>query len=438
METISADQFSKRYGDLAAGQFKVGDTVSGDVFDKKYGQASLQHSQTTLDKYNAETAQAKIESQKANSPVGLAKETGKGIIKQGINFIGSAIRSPKDLLGGLMGKTPDQTPLPITGDKTIQAKAADNTAKVFDQQMTPVQATTQAVGDTVGGAADVVGGEGLLKGGMNLIKKPLSKLTDFLGARSTKKATEAIQSTAETMTKSERKQAIAEGRLESTLTGSKYVPSKTEEQAGKLLAGKVKSNPIKNVPIIQNEIKTLGQGAEDYLAKNTKNITNEEHAKMFSTKRDEMAKYSTDSEMKAYDEQVGIFSRQLPGRGGFNTPNYYKSLKDYEENVTSRLPKGREALLSETGSAKLQAAKDVRSVVRDMLGEKHPEFKPKMFDLASMYDALDNAIVKAEQVGGIKKITQFAKKHPVVTGIGVLEANKISKDTTGIGFSNPF
>lgn len=234
-------------------------------------------------------------------------------------------------------------------------------------------------------------------------------ITKFLADRAASKATNAVASTAETMTKGERQAAIAEGRLVPTVTGGgKYVASETEQNAGKILSGNLEKNPVKNVPIIQGEIATRGKAAETFLEQNAKPISNAEDFNAFSTKRTEMAKYSTPTEMKAYDEQINMFEKQVLGRGGNNTANYYKALKEYETNVTSKLAKGKEALLTETGSAKLQAAKDVRSVVRDMVGEKNPEFKPQMYDLASLYDALDNTISKAENVG------TFAKRHPVI------------------------
>lgn len=292
------------------------------------------------------------------------------------------------------------------------------------------------------GAAETGIGEGIAPIGVakstGLLQKvsDATGLSDYLARRATQKATEAVSSTAETMTKGERNTAIAERRQAPTPGGGgKYVPSETEQNAGKLLSGRLESNPVKNVPIIQDEIATRGKAAETYLEQNAKPISNEEDFNAFAAKRTEMARYSTDAEMKAYDDQVRIFSQQLLGRGGNNTANYYKALKEYETNVTSRLPKGKEALLTETGSAKLQAAKDVRSVVRDMIGSKNPEFKPQMYDLASLYNALDNTITKAESVGrsGLK---EFAKRHPIITGaatfgVGDTALRKV-QDWTGL------
>lgn len=287
------------------------------------------------------------------------------------------------------------------------------------------------------GATDTAIGEILMtgKGGKGLLSD-LPVVSNFLAKRATSKATEALQSTAETMTKAERKAAIAEGRMEPTMTGGgTYKPSKTEARAGEILAGKVKGNPIKNVPVVQNEIATRGKEAETYLEKANQKITNEEDFNAFASKRADMEKYSTPNELKAYNETIDTFQKVLKSRGEYNTANYYKALKEFEENVTRNIPKGKEALLVEGGSARLQAAKDVRSVVRDMISSKHGEFKGKMYDLASLYDALDNVITKAEKTKR-SGIEEFMKKHPIISAslgaTGLTGAVNYIRDKTGI------
>ena len=372
----------------------------------------LAHSQGLIDRYRSEEAQAKQVAIEANKPSTIAKETAKGVVSQLATGPVRALRSGVDFaIEKLTGKKPAGEFTGFMGEpvKTYQGE---------------LEAGASPLGVAGGAALDVASilpiGRGIsaaksllpkATGALGKVAAPiLSPVKSFLAQRAEKKTVQALQSTAETMTKKERKLAIEEGRQIPTITGGgKYIPSKTEKTAGKILTGRLGKNPVKNVPIVKSEIAQRGKEAEDFLSANTKAITNKEHADMFAVKRADMAKYSTDAEMKAYDEQVGIFSRQLPGRGAFDTPNYYKALKEYESNVTSRLPKGKEALLTETGSAKLQAAKDVREVVRDMIGSKNPEFKSKMYDLASLYDALDNVITKAEAVG------TFAKRHPVIT-----------------------
>lgn len=226
-------------------------------------------------------------------------------------------------------------------------------------------------------------------------------------------ATNRLASTAQNMTKSEREQAILEGRM--TPQG-KYSPSETEQNAGEIMSGNTSHNPVKTLQAVQEEIANRGQTAEDYLTGNAVKISNKEDADAFAAARNSSEKYMTPAETNAYDEQIGVFQKVLKSYtsdGGYNTANYYKALKDYEEQVTANLPKGKEALLAPGGAARIQAAKDVRTVVRNMIGEKNPEFKGQMYDLASLYGARDNVVANAEQGGAT-----FAKRHPLLTGVG--------------------
>lgn len=265
-------------------------------------------------------------------------------------------------------------------------------------------------------------------GGGKAVEKPLADIVETTTAKVAKKLTpkpsnnksiNLVASTEDTLTKSERQAAIDEGRAVVTKLGkTEYLPTKTEIRAGEILAGKLKSNPVKNVPVIKQEIKTRGASAEKYLETNKKPITAEQQANMFKETRDKMAKYSTDTELKAYDEQLKMFTKLIPGKGGFNTANFYKALKEYENNIANKLARGKEALLDPTGaaSAKLQAAKDIRKTVRDTIGSMHEDFQPQMFDIASLYDALDNTIIKAEKTSG-NILQRTAKKYPTATKV---------------------
>lgn len=298
-----------------------------------------------------------------------------------------------------------------------------------------------AGGEAVLGPLGTVGGRLLSKVAerplMKSIAGGLSKVGEMFGGKSAveyveKKplniATKRIASSAETMTKGERELAVKEGRM--TPIGT-YKPSATETRAGEIMKGKTYSNPVKTLKSIQDEISTRGAEAEKYLEQSGTRVTNKEDYQAFNAVKNSSKKYMTPAEATAYEEQIGVFQRILKDyvKGdGYSTSNYYKALKDYESQVTANIPKGREALLAPGGSARLQAAKDVRTVVRNMIGSKNPEFKPKMFDLASLYDAVDNVAAKAE-TGGAKWTT----RHPIATGatkygLGILGAEQIKKE----------
>ncbi len=170
------------------------------------------------------------------------------------------------------------------------------------------------------------------------------------------KTMKAIQLPEELMTKGEKINAINEGRQTATkLGGVDYSPSKIDQNAGKLLEGKLTGNAAKDVPIIKNEIAVRGKEAETYLAKNPVKITAQEQADMFSTARKAAEKDLTETELKAYDEQMKLFLKQIPGRGGYNTQTFYEGLKDYESNIGDKLPRGKASLLDPTGVANANA-----------------------------------------------------------------------------------
>lgn len=364
-------------------------------------------------------------------------DTGMGGIKQAVKDISSAGAQNAGPVGAAMTASADSA-------------AAKNGTPAFSQGFNDLnQATTPSNPTQQMGAMMTSIGEGMIPTGAatdavkssGLLSKigDMTGINDWLAKRATSKAINAVASTADTMTKGERETAIAGGRQQAGFLSNSFVPSQTESRAGEILTGKVSGNPIKDVPIVQGEIASRGKEAETFLEANAKPITNQEDFNAFAKQREVSSTYLTPTAEKAYDEQMNVFQKVLKGYvkdGGYNTSNYYQALKEFESNVTQNLPKGKEALLDEGGSARLQAAKDVRHVVRDMIGQKNPEFKDKMFDLTSLYDARDNVITKAEKSG--HGLQQLIKKYPKTSGVigtlGGIQANKALKDTTGFGF----
>jgi hypothetical protein len=258
------------------------------------------------------------------------------------------------------------------------------------------------------------------------VGKAKGQITDKLAQRNVGKVTELLNPTEELLTPLQRKQAIQEGRqtIKTTKLGGTevgYTPTAETVRASELLADTVKASDKPNVIFakVKSKIATKGAEAETYLAKNPVKITNAEDAKVFSTVRAQAEKNLTETELKAYDEQIKLFQKQLLGRkGGYTTENYYKAIKDWEENIAEHLPKGKEAILDPSGvaSAKIHAASDIRKAVRDLIGSKHPDFKDKMYDLASLYEAKGNAL----QIAAKQKSKSFLQKNPrIKTGLQI-------------------
>ncbi len=295
--------------------------------------------------------------------------------------------------------------------------------------------------DAIGGPLLSLGGkalESVAKPVLSTIGKGVSKLGEMFGAKPVaesvekavlppvKLATSRVAATADILTK---KELTEVGRV---APSGKVIPSATEKRAGELLAGKTFSNPVKTQGVIANEIATRGKEAETFLEANAKPISNEEDFNAFQSVKNSSEKYMTPAEKSAYEEQTGVFEKILKGQatgdGGYNTANYYKALKEYESQVTANIPKGKDALLVPGGSARIQAAKDVRQVVRDTIGEKNPEFKGKMFDLASLYDSLDN--VSSRVADKAKQSTTFGSRHPILRKTATYGAEAVGAGAT--------
>lgn len=218
-------------------------------------------------------------------------------------------------------------------------------------------------------------------------------------------ATKNVAASAGEMTRKE-----LEREAHRVLPSGELLPSKTEARAGQILAEKSSKNPVKNYAAIQGEISSRGKEAEKFLKRNAKAVTNAEDFNAFDTVGKDAMKYMTDSDAKAYKEQIDLFQKILKEKGGYSTPNYYSALKEYEKEVTSNLPKGHEALLVPGGSARVRAAKDVRSSVRKLLSTKHKNFKGKMFDLAALYDVRDNVASKVARTAKYGKQPGLIKR----------------------------
>ena len=283
-------------------------------------------------------------------------------------------------------------------------------------------------------------------------KALVTKTPEELANKNLEGVTNLIKPSAETMTPTMKKEAIASGQQTVTKTklgGTKvdYMPTKETQRAAQILSdGTEFKNPVlatdePNVVYAKTKtaISQRGAQAEKYLADNPVKVTNTEASKMYSDMLTKASKSLDDTQMNAYKGQIKLFEKQLlehVGDGGYTTENFYKALKDYENNVASNLPRGKETLIDPTGvgSAKINAAADIRKTVRDMIGSKHPEFQPQMYDLASLYEAKDNALFNASKA----KTQNIFQKYPTATKaakiiVGGTIADKALKGAIGIG-----
>jgi hypothetical protein len=355
--------------------------------------------------------------------VGVAKGllgTFKGMSQQG-----------ESIGRGILGGVEKLTGLPVNPPETYTEKALQQDAtkggflgKLLNEGNLKSKSPEEKQGKIIETVAELVPPGAFVKGALKSFKT-LSYL----------------KNTPETLSKAEEKVASLAGRVKETLLSRKkyIVPSETEKRAAQLLDGKISSIVTKNPLIIQKEIATRGAEVENALSKAPKPITPDEQLSMWVEKRKSMEKNLDKSQLKAFDEQFKMFLKQISDSGVVetDTAKYYKAVKDYETNVASNLPRGKATLLDPTGvaSAKIQGAKAVREIVRDTIGSKHPEFKGKMFDLASLYDVLDTALTKSRQLSG-NALSRFTANNPVLSNIakiggGILVGKSLLKDKSG-------
>lgn len=324
----------------------------------------------------------------------------------------------------------------------------------------------KTIGDAVNVGSSILGSEALdttvsdaATGVKNAVVKTASNVKDAATAAKglvtptpagpAEAATNLISQDPETMTQGMKNEAVAQGRQ--TITPNKggtevgYKPTAQIERAGQILSDPAqvgspitaKDAPNVVVAKVKSAIATKGAQAEKFLEDNPEHVSNQEASDMVTKMKASAERTSTPVEMKAYSDQLDLFQKQLEDQtsktGTLNTSDYYKALKNYETEVASKFKGGKTALADPEGiaSAKIQAASDIRSSVRDMIGAKHSEFQSKMQDIASLYEARDNAIFNA----GKTKSSTFLQNHPTIakvaktsaalaTGAGVTELGK--------------
>jgi hypothetical protein len=323
--------------------------------------------------------------------------------------------------------TPVATPAPKPGFFSKIGTALGNLGKdsiTRDESGKFSGLTKEASNYMIGGAFGFSGGSGATR------------------AINTAKTLPRLTNTAKTLSKFEENTANLEGRIGKTLLGEKKVlPSVTEKNASNILNGQISGDITKNPRIIDSEIARRGVEAENYLAKNKVNIPANEQLTSWIDKRRIIEKSLDKTQLKAFDDQFRMFMKQVHDKKGvidITSDKFYKALKDYEQNVARNLPRGMATLTDPTGvaSAKIMGAKAVREIARDLLGSKHPEFKPKMFDLASLYDVLDTALTKSRQMSG-NALSRFGEKHPVIKNTGLVGGGYLAGKVLGGGNKTP-
>jgi len=239
-----------------------------------------------------------------------------------------------------------------------------------------------------------------------------------------------INPTEDIMTPTQKKLAIDTGRqvTKSGITGKKveYLADNEVKRAANLLSDTVKSKDTPNIVYkkVKDKIKVLGVDAENYLNVNGKNITATMHRDAVNNMKLEASNRMSKAALKAYNDELELFGKQLPSpkNGEISSKDYYLALKKWEANVADSIPKGKEAIIDPTGigSARINAAADIRKMARDLIGDVNPEFKERMHDLSSLYTAKDNALHIASKEKSQNIFEKYPKTTKAVAGAAAL------------------
>lgn len=395
--------------------------------------------------------QAQVESDKANSPMTIAKETIGGaasaLFSGAKKFVNSALSAPIDLARGAMGNAPMDR-------NTIQSDAYKNTGKVYEGQMSPLRATGQATADTVLGAADVLGAEGLLRTGITkgvpLVKRGVNALSETRTAmRGAGAVGDTINQTgkisdmiAPKPTNTQAKLAQSEGRIiagkEPTLlrsgTPDTVIPSSKTRSASETIVNAIpnasKMTPQELYTAVDNHIGTTAKALRPQMdATPIKPQTIQKINDEWTTlKKTQMVNAPATEEVNVAKRQAK-FESLLKKSGNENQGHLWDTRIVYDDSVPTAVKK---ATSQSSESLQLQREEWLqnRAILNNAINDTKLGMGTKsqraFSEMTDMYEAKTGLQSKAkiETKAQSSKITQFAKKHPVITATVVGETGR--------------
>ncbi len=379
---------------------------------------------------NAQNAQADAQQAESQATLGNAVKTGvKDFANETIRGIGSALRSPIDIVRGLFGKAPLSGPDNQIGQfgggtvPTIQSEAATNTGKVFDQQMSPLQATGSAVAGAVS-PANILGVDDAVRGVSNLAEKAaetgqalIQGGKDLLEKRATNKI---IQEVSPRLTP----QVAEDATTKTSLLRGKttIVPTDRTKEVADAVRGVVKGKSFSQDKELVKQ--ALGQEADALTSK--VEIANHPvpRRELYSaiSKAERPVLISSDTTMNnAYNKVLNKASEIISKNSG-DVKGSLQGRKEFDNFVSQQFPNLYE---SDTMTPMRTAIKGIRSTWNDFTASQLPNnigFKNSLKKQNLMYEAIDNLSEKAAKGApkiqgeiGTTRIDRFAEKHPTMT-----------------------
>lgn len=379
-------------------------------------------------------------------------------------LIASGVRAPVDVIRGLVGKDPlqntDVLPSGMTS-KSIQAGFAEKVPKVISGEMTPLEATAGAVGETVGGAVDVLGAGGLVeKAGTKIATLAEQALETRRLASLTNNFSTSINEAKNVLnpskyySPSEKSIALQKGNVEISgkgpFTKEKIIQpttQQTETIAELVNNGKVSSKnlPSQNIQAIQQESRAIDAGIDELVSRPelnkpyNGNTIAKVYDNVFNSAKKELVFVPDSTEQKAYQAVIDVAKEEI-AKQSFNMAGLRKGIKAFNVRMQRILGSDIYSGASESvGNARVTAAKDVRTALNNFLADnlEAPRgtiqggelYKSQIKKEAQLLNAVDEIAYRASKTVGKSTIQQFIKKHPVVVkGVATATAGYVGYD----------
>jgi hypothetical protein len=421
--------------DTTVKTFKLGEAP----WEKKtfpVGSAPWEAKRPSLSKIKSENRALQQESDYLNSARGIAAGTLSGtassLFKGAITFVKSAVNAPVDIVRGAMGKDPMKD---NTGIETIQSQAVGKTADVFEGTKTPIRATSELVGQTVGGAADILGAEGLIQPTRKIAGKIISSADKALEigrkAKNLEKVTELISPNA---TAKEAKLALSEGRFVEGKPGGilksgtpdKILPSEKTVSASQTIINKIpgaaKMSPAELFKAVDgNIIKTAEELKPVMKATPIKPETIQKiNTDWEAVKQAQIAEAPATEELNVLKRQAK-FEATLKKSGNASQNDLWETRIAYDNSIPDNVKRAN-ILSPESLQIQKEEWLQNRAVLNDAMNDLANgmgETSRKAFkEMADLYNAKTGLLSKTKiNAAELSKLRALIKQHPKMAAI---------------------
>lgn len=369
----------------------------------------------------------------ANTVVGAGKAFTKGTVgvASGLQSLGKGILGGISRVFGGSGDT-SQLGLDALDPSTEKGQKVQTQLKPSNDQQN-MAGYGQIAGELVPG---VVEGLPALK---NLAKSVFEKSTS---GKVLTESERALKSTIDTVSpklnKAETETAIAQGKGKpgGTFSKAKITPDDRTVEIAHATQGivKPKASFIENVNGTRKALETEAESLKGQIAKVDHPYTYKELNSRLSNVEEPISIKGTQFEKQI--KAVKGAAIDIAKKKGGNVSDLLDARKEFDALVQKEYPN----LWDKENAPMRNAVKAIRDEMNNFIEENLPDnvsFKDSLHKQSLFYDAIDNMSEKAVEEtknSAFSRGWKAVKEHPVGAGLSVVGADKVLKETTGIGF----